>query len=237
MLSEQVFIGSVFIAGLLSFFSPCILPMLPVYIAQLGGAAPGTGTAAVRWGRLRLHPSLIGNTLFFTLGISFVFVLLGFGAGGLGSVINSDWFITVCGIVVIVFGVFQTGIFTLLFMQREKKLAVAWEGKKGFAASLLLGFTFSFGWTPCIGPILAAVLSLSASEGSAWQGGGYMLIYALGLAIPFLVLAFFSDLLIGRLRALNKHMPKLKVVSGLLLIVMGVLLMTNKLNMLTTLFS
>ncbi|MBW7455410.1 cytochrome c biogenesis CcdA family protein [Paenibacillus sepulcri] len=236
MLTEQVFIGSVFIAGLLSFFSPCILPLLPVYIAQLGGAVPGNDMNEVKWGKLRIHPLLIGNTLFFILGISFVFVLLGFGAGALGSIINTSWFIVICGIIVIVFGIFQTGVIKLLFMQREKKLTLGRSGKKGFAASFLLGFTFSFGWTPCIGPILAAVLSLSASEGSSALGGGYMLIYALGLAIPFLVLSVFSDLLIGRLRSLNKHMPMLKVVSGILLIVMGVLLMTNKLNMITTMF-
>ncbi|NBC70580.1 cytochrome C biogenesis protein [Paenibacillus sacheonensis] len=232
-MTSQVFVGSVFFAGILSFFSPCILPMLPVYLAHLGGAAPGKDSSTVQWGKLRLHPSLIGNTLFFTLGISFVFVLLGFGAGGLGSVINASWFITACGIVVIAFGLFQTGIVTLLFLQREKKLAVAWKGKTGFVAAFLLGFTFSFGWTPCIGPILAAVLSLSASEGSALQGGGYMFVYALGLAIPFLVLSLFSDVLVGRLRAFNKHLPKLKAVSGLLQIAMGVLLMTNKLNMIT----
>ncbi|SDW03945.1 cytochrome c biogenesis CcdA family protein [Paenibacillus sp. CF384] len=237
MLNLQVFIGSVFVAGILSFFSPCILPMLPVYLANLGGTAQGSAAKVVRIGRLRFHPSLIGNTLFFTLGISFVFVLLGFGAGSLGHVINTTWFTQVCGIVVIVFGVFQTGIITLLFLQREKKLPVAWRGQMGFASAFLLGFTFSFGWTPCIGPILAAVLSLSASEGSALQGGGYMLVYALGLSIPFIVLSLFSDLLIGRLRAFNKHLPKLKVVSGLLLIVMGILLMTNKLNMITAWFS
>lgn len=236
MLVEQVFAGSVFIAGLLSFFSPCILPILPVYVAHLGGVTQGSNTNTVKWGRLRIHPQLIGNTLFFMLGISFVFVLLGFGAGALGSIINTSWFIVICGAIVIVFGIFQTGVVKLLFMQREKKLTLATNGKKGFAAAFLLGFTFSFGWSPCIGPILAAVLSLSASEGSSLQGGGYMLIYALGLAIPFLVLSIFSDLLIGRLRALNKHTPKIKVISGILLIMMGVLLTTNQLNAIVNLF-
>ncbi|AZN41589.1 cytochrome c biogenesis CcdA family protein [Paenibacillus albus] len=237
MLTSHVFIGSVFLAGILSFFSPCILPMLPVYLAHLGGAAPGNETHSVQWGKLKLHPSLIGNTLFFTFGISFVFVLLGFGAGSLGSVINTTWFIDVCGIIVIIFGLLQMGIVNLFFMQREKKLTVAWRGKMGFAAAFLLGFTFSFGWTPCIGPILAAVLSLAATQGSALSGGGYMFVYALGLAIPFLILSLFSDMLIGRLRSFNKHLPKLKFVSGILLIVMGVLLMTNKLNMITAWFS
>lgn len=236
MLTEQVFIGSVFLAGLLSFFSPCILPLLPVYFAQLGGVAPGEGKKNVQLGRLRIHPSLIGNTLCFILGISFVFVLLGFGAGALGSIMNSSWFMRACGLFVIAFGIFQTGVVHLPFLQRERKLTVNWQGKKGFAASFLLGFTFSFGWTPCIGPVLAAVLSLSASEGSSLEGGGFMIIYALGLAIPFLILSLFSDLLIGRLRALNKHMSALKVISGILLIIMGVLLMTNDLNIIVNWF-
>ncbi|MCR8632121.1 cytochrome c biogenesis CcdA family protein [Paenibacillus radicis (ex Xue et al. 2023)] len=236
MLTEQVFVGSVFIAGLLSFFSPCIFPLLPVYVAHLGGATPGSELKAIQLGKIRIHPSLIGNTLFFILGLSFVFVLLGFGAGALGSIINNSWFIVICGVVVVLLGIFQTGVVKLLFMQREKKMTIEWEGKKGFVASFLLGFTFSFGWTPCIGPILAAVLSLSASEGSSVQGGGFMLIYASGLAIPFLLLSLFSDLLIGRLRAFNRHMPMLKVISGILLVVMGVLLMTNNLNMITPAF-
>ncbi|MFH5183708.1 cytochrome c biogenesis CcdA family protein [Paenibacillus sp. TAB 01] len=230
MLSEQVFVGSVFLAGLLSFFSPCILPLLPVYLAQLGGTAPGGERKAVQLGKLRIHPSLIGNTMFFILGISFVFVLLGFGAGALGSVINTSWFIHVCGILIIAFGIFQTGVIRLPFLQRERRLAVDWQGKKGFAASFLLGFTFSFGWTPCIGPVLTAVLSLSASEGSSLEGGGLMIVYALGLAIPFLILSLCSDLLIGRLRSLNQYTNALKALSGILLIVMGALLMTNDLN-------
>jgi cytochrome c-type biogenesis protein len=236
MLTDQVFTGSVFLAGLLSFFSPCILPLLPVFIAQLGGVTPGSDAKAVKLGRMQIHPHLIGNTLFFILGISFVFVLLGFGAGAIGNVINTSWFIIICGAIVVVFGIFQTGVFNLLFMQREKRLHISTSGKKGFTSAFVLGFTFSFGWSPCIGPILAAVLSLSASEGSSLQGGGYMLIYALGLAIPFLILSLFSDLLVGRLRALNKHLPKLKVISGILLIVMGVLLMTNNLNSIVSIF-
>ncbi|WP_314591774.1 cytochrome c biogenesis protein CcdA [Paenibacillus terrigena] len=236
MLTDHVFVGSVLMAGLLSFFSPCILPLLPVYVAHLGGVVAGSHLAGIKFGKVRIQPILIGNTVFFILGVSTVFGLLGFGAGALGSVVNSSWFIVICGIVVVLFGIYQTGIFKLIFMEREKKLVIEIKGKKGFAAAFLLGFTFSFGWTPCIGPILAAVLSLSASEGSSAQGGWYMLIYALGLAIPFLLLSLFSDLLLMRLKAINKHLRMLKVISGFLLIIMGVLLMTDKLNTITSMF-
>ena len=152
MLTTQFFAGSVFLAGLLSFFSPCILPLLPVYIAHLGGVEPGKEKKEIRLGRMKIHPQLIGNTLFFILGISFVFILLGFGAGALGSIINSSWFIVGTGAVVVVFGIFQTGVIKTLFLQKEKKFSISSKGKKGFVSAFLLGFTFSFGWSPCIGP-------------------------------------------------------------------------------------
>ncbi|MDR6554840.1 cytochrome c biogenesis protein CcdA [Paenibacillus qinlingensis] len=237
MFTEHVFVGSVFIAGLLSFFSPCILPLLPVYMAHLGAVSPRSNARAVQLGKMKLHPHLIGNTLFFILGISAVFLLLGFGAGALGTVINSSSFIVVCGAIVVVFGIFQTGLIQLLFLQRERKLTISTSEKKGFTAAFLLGLTFSFGWSPCIGPVLAAVLSLSASEGSSLVGGGYMFVYTLGLAIPFLILSIFSDLLLSKLRKLNAYTPTIKVISGILLIVMGVLLMTNNLNIFALIFN
>ena len=236
METGQLFVGSVLAAGVLSFFSPCILPLLPVYLARLGGATPGEGGATLRFGRLRVHPVLLGNTLFFILGASFVFVLLGFGAGALGSIIDTSWFMRVCGLLVIAFGIVQTGLIRLSFLQRERRFSIDGKGKKGFVPSLLLGLTFSFGWTPCIGPVLTAVLSLSASEGSSLQGGSYMIVYALGLSAPFLILALCADLLLGRLRRLNRYTPALKMVSGVLLVVMGALLMTDDLNRLATMF-
>jgi cytochrome c-type biogenesis protein len=237
MVSEQIYIGSVFLAGILSFFSPCILPLLPVYLAFLGGSTEGSQSTTIMLGKLRIRPLLIGKTIFFILGISTVFILLGFGAGALGSVINSSWFVVICGFIVVLFGIYQTGIIKLFFMEREKKMNIELSGKKGFAGAFILGFTFSFGWTPCIGPVLAAVLSISASEGSSAFGGWLMLIYTLGLAIPFLILSIFSDLVLQRLKRIYKYMGIIKVISGIILIVMGLLLMTNKLNSITTFFT
>ncbi|WP_068646497.1 cytochrome c biogenesis CcdA family protein [Paenibacillus antarcticus] len=236
MLTEQVYVGSVFIAGILSFFSPCILPLLPVYLAFLGGSDLGNQSKMMKLGKLKVRPLLIGNMIFFLLGISTVFILLGYGAGAFGSVIDSSWFIVVCGAIVVLFGIYQTGVIKLFFMEREKKLHLELKGNKGLVGAYLLGFTFSFGWTPCIGPVLAAVLSISASEGSSAFGGWLMLIYTLGLAIPFLILSLFSDLLLQRLKKLYRYMGTLKVISGIILILMGFLLMTNKLNMITTFF-
>ncbi|MBC8079150.1 MAG: sulfite exporter TauE/SafE family protein [Gorillibacterium sp.] len=237
VLNEQIYVGSAFLAGMLSFFSPCILPLLPVYLAYLGGAAPGRPSASLKlWGS-QLHPTLIIKTLFFILGLSTVFVLLGFGAGALGGVVNSSWFIVVCGFIVILFGIYQIGFVKLVFMEREKKVTLSRSQKKDYAGAFLLGFTFSFGWTPCIGPVLAAILSVSASEGSLWFGGWLMFIYTLGLAIPFLILSLFSDVLLQRLKKIYKYMGVLKVISGILLILMGLLLMTNRLNTLINWFT
>ncbi|GAA3404136.1 cytochrome c biogenesis CcdA family protein [Paenibacillus hodogayensis] len=233
-MTEQLYTGGVWAAGVLSFFSPCILPVLPVYLAYLGSSDSGEKGQRWKLGRIGISPILVLRTLLFIVGLSTVFVLLGFGAGALGSVLNSSWFIAACGVVVIAFGIYQTGVVPLSFLARERKLEV--RRRNGYLGAFLLGFTFSFGWTPCIGPVLAAVFSLSASEGSPAAGGFYMLIYTSGLAIPFLTMALLSDSLLVRLRKVHRYLPVLKVISGVVLIAMGILLITNKLNGLATLF-
>ncbi|OWR31435.1 cytochrome C biogenesis protein [Saccharibacillus sp. O23] len=240
MAPESLYVGSVLAAGVLSFFSPCIFPMLPVYFAFLGGSeadrlrASASGDAAVS--RFRVDPRLIGRTLLFILGLSVVFLLLGFGAGALGGVINSSWFMIVCGAAVIVFGIHQTGLLNLMFMQKEKRLSFDANKQKGWLGAFLLGLTFSFGWTPCIGPVLAAVLGVAAGGGSAGYGVWMMFVYTVGMAVPFLLLAVFSDFLLRRIKKLYKHMGKIKIASGVVLIAMGILLMTNNLAVLTAAF-
>ncbi|WP_081666917.1 cytochrome c biogenesis CcdA family protein [Paenibacillus pinihumi] len=229
-MTEQLYIGSVFAAGVLSFFSPCILPLLPVYLGYLGSSESGGHPQSWKLGWLRITPVLLLRTLLFMLGLSTVFVLLGFGAGALGNVLSSSWFITACGIVVILFGIYQTGVLKLSFLAKEKKLNMELPSKQKHFGAFLLGFTFSFGWTPCIGPVLAAIFSLSASEGSIGAGGFYMLIYTLGLGVPFLLMAVLSDSLLVQVRKIYKYMPVLKAVSGVVLIVMGLLLVTNKVD-------
>ena len=176
------------------------------------------------------------RTLVFVAGLSTAFIILGFGAGALGSLIFSDTFMFVLGGIVILLGIHQTGLIHIPFLEREKKLTVKGSERKDLLGTYLLGFTFSFGWTPCIGPVLGAVLGISASGGQAAYGAWLMFIYALGLMIPFLIISIFSDVLLGKVKKLTKHMGKIKVAGGILIILMGVLLMTNKLNEITVFF-
>lgn len=238
MVGEQVLLSTVFIAGLLSFFAPCILPLLPVYISVLSADASGSSEHQhyITIGKLKINPRLIIKTIVFVLGLSTSFILLGFGAGALGAYINTDWFIMVCGLVVVILGLHQIGLFHLSFLEKEKKIHLKRSSKQDFLGTYLLGLTFSFGWTPCIGPILGAVLGLSASEGQAAYGAFLMFVYALGLLIPFVLLSIFSDLLLQHVKKLNKHMKKIRIIGGIIIVIMGILLMTNNLNLVFTTF-
>lgn len=230
---DNLYISTVFIAGLLSFFSPCILPVIPVYIAYFTeGVEKDDGNKK----KINLFTVPMLKAVIFVGGLSTSFILLGFGAGAIGSILYGQWFLTVCGLIVVILGIHQTGLVKLKFLNREKKVNIKRSRKSDFLGAYLLGFTFSFGWTPCVGPVLAAVLGLSASEGSAAYGGFLMLVYSIGLMIPFLVMAVFSDYLLSKIRGLYKHMNKIKIVGGVLIIIMGLLLMTNRITMLVAWF-
>jgi cytochrome c-type biogenesis protein len=234
LVGDHLFLFGVFSAGLLSFFSPCILPLLPVYVAYLSGTGAngvnGANTGTSDSGSIRFRRVLILRTLLFVLGLSTVFIFLGFGSGTIGTVLTSSRFIAVCGAIVVLFGIYQTGWIKLSLLERERKVSSNRIDKGGYIGAFLLGLTFSFGWTPCIGPVLAAILSIAAGEGSPAYGGFLMLIYSLGLAIPFLLMSVFSDFILARIRRLYKFMGIIKVISGCILIFMGILLMTDRLN-------
>lgn len=233
MTVDFLFLTGVFGAGVFSFFSPCILPLLPVYVSFLSGSAvSGAALQAVPAGSVpvRTRTPLLVRTLLFVLGLSVVFVILGFGSGLLGNLISSPRFIAVCGAIVVLFGIYQTGVIKLPWLERERRLSGNRLKPGGYLGAFLLGLTFSFGWTPCIGPVLAAILGIAAGEGSPAYGGFLMFLYTAGLAIPFLVIALFSDYLMKRIRRVYKYMGAIKIVSGCLLIIMGLLLMTDRLN-------
>lgn len=213
MFDQQLLIGTVFLAGLASFLSPCIFPIIPIYFGILA-----------KGGRKIL------NTFLFIAGLSLTFVSLGFSFGFLGNLFFNDNVRIIAGIIVIILGIHQLGIIKLNFLERTKVVEVKTEGKSASFEAFFLGLTFSLGWTPCIGPILASVLALSGDEGSALYGAAMMMVYVFGLATPFVLFSLFSQELLKRRKALNKHLGKFKIVGGLLIIVMGVLLITNNLQ-------
>jgi cytochrome c-type biogenesis protein len=234
MSGNEIYISTVFIAGLLSFFAPCIIPLLPVYVGVLSDESHKK--YQLKFGSKTLNTTRFVKTMIFVLGLGTTFVLLGFGAGALGSLIYSRTFLIVIGTIVILLGIHQTGLVKLKFLEKQKKLELKSSRRNDLIGTYLLGLTFSFGWTPCIGPVLGAVLGLSASGDSVVYGGLLMLVYTLGLMIPFLIITIFSELLLDKVRGINKHLGKIKVVGGILIIIMGILLMTNQMTALTVFF-
>ena len=221
----------VFLAGILSFFSPCTLPLLPVYFAELAAATDSSGV--VSGDRSSLDLRLILRTLLFVAGLSTSFVIMGFGAGLAGELLGSQFFLVGCGILVIVLGVHQTGLIRFRLLERQKKWESGGKARPGIVGAFVLGFTFSFGWTPCVGPVLATVLALASNQGESLGAAVLMLVYSAGLSLPFVLLAFMGARVLGKLKNVHRHLPKIQVASGILIIVMGVLLMTDNLNVLT----
>jgi cytochrome c-type biogenesis protein len=213
-------------AGVLSFASPCILPLVPGYLAYIGGFTDGRSTAAKgdRAGRNRL---VLGVSLF-VLGFAAVFVLTGFVFGALGfwMIQWRDLITRVAGAVLILLGLVFVGQFT--FLQRTFK--PSWRPLSGLAGAPLLGVIFAIGWSPCTGPTLAAIQTMSLSGANAWEGAVLALFYALGLGVPFVLIALGLGWASGAVTFLRTHTRAINIVGGGLLIVIGVLMVTGVWN-------
>lgn len=210
-------------AGLLSFLSPCVLPIVPPYLAYMGGISATAMGQEASARRRALLPAL-----FFVLGLSTVFLLLGFAASAIGRLFLSyqDWFNTAAGIVVMIFGAHFVGLYRIGFMDREARLDAGDRGGSALGA-YILGLAFAFGWTPCLGPILGAILSLAASEADMARGATLLACYAMGLGVPFLLVAAFFPRLTGVMGWMKRHMGAIEKVSGLLLLAIGLLMLTG----------
>ncbi|MEJ1991744.1 MAG: cytochrome c biogenesis protein CcdA [Maritimibacter sp.] len=210
-------------AGLISFVSPCVLPIVPPYLAYMSGvsvtdlSAPGKASMKA-----------LATALFFVLGLSTVFLLLGYGAGAFGGAFAKaqNYLSAGAGILVMIFGAHFLGIFTIPFLNREARFDVGDKGGSAFGA-YLLGLAFAFGWTPCLGPQLGAILGLAAMEGSAARGALLLAIYAAGLGIPFLLVAAFFPRLQGLMNWMKRHMERIERIMGLLLWTVGLLMLTG----------
>lgn len=229
-----IFIVGIWLAGVGSFFSPCIFPVLPIYFGIL---SEDLGEKKIKIFAFQIYTKPFFKTLFFIGGLSTVFILLGFGVGALGTVIQSDYLPIVMGIIIIILGLHQMEIVNFRFMQRQKTIVLEKKQYQGLLGAYILGFTFSFGWTPCIGPVLSSILALTLIGDQALLGGGLMAIYALGMTIPFLIMSLLSTKLFAYFSKIKPYMGKIKKIGGFLIVIMGILLLFDQLNFLTTLFT
>ena len=211
-----------FLAGVISFLSPCVLPIVPPYLAYMSGISLSEGTDNNK------VVSIFLPAVFFVLGLSTVFLILGFTASALGTVFLSyqDILITISGILVMGFGLHFLGILRIGFLEREARFEASSQNGSAFGA-YVLGLAFAFGWTPCIGPQLASILTLAASEGSVARGTTLLGVYALGLGVPFLLVALFLSRLSATLTWLKRHMQIIERLMGLLLWTIGLMMLTG----------
>ncbi len=211
------------IAGIVSFLSPCVLPIVPPYLAYMSGVTIGEiqGTGAAR------RKATLA-ALFFVLGLSTVFLFLGFTASAFGAFFlqNQVLFARIAGAVVIVFGLHFLGVFRIPILDREARMETGEASGSAFGA-YILGLAFAFGWTPCIGPQLGAILSLAASEASVTRGTVLLGVYAAGLGIPFLLAAMFLGRSMAVMNRLKRHMGAIEKGMGVLLLIVGVMLVTG----------
>ena len=217
MFTQELFYSTIYIAGILSFFSPCIFPVIPVYLSILSNG----------------EKKSISKTIAFVIGVSTTFVILGFGAGIIGEIFFNEKVRIIAGIVIVILGLFQMEILKLKFLEKTKMIEHNTE-KTSIFSTFLLGLTFSLGWTPCVGPILASILVVASSSNDVTKSILYMLVYVLGMATPFIIFSLASKILFKKMSFIKKYLPLIKKIGGLLIIIMGILLIFNKLNIILT---
>ena len=239
MISSQVSISVAFLAGLASFLSPCVLPLVPIYLAQLVGQSiyqssdtPGNEIE----GPARLNTFL--HALVFVAGFTVAFVSLGATASALGAFLRLHQFLLrqVGGVLLVIIGLHLTGIFKLPFLYRTKRFQYR-PNRPGYPASFLIGLIFAIGWTPCVGLILGPILVLASNAGTLREGVMLLLIYSLGLGIPFLLLGLGLDRLSKLLKWLRPHTWKIEIGTGIIMIVLGVMIYFNLLLTLNRFFN
>jgi cytochrome c-type biogenesis protein len=209
-----------FTGGLLSFLSPCVLPLVPSYLGFVTGFTMNEMTDRRRMAML--------HALLFVAGFSLVFMLFGMTATALGRVLKyyDVWFQRVGGVLIILFGLYCLGVFRLAFLDQDARLHLD-RKPVGYLGSVLVGMAFAAGWTPCIGPILGAILGLAATEASLSKGIVLLAAYSLGLAVPFLLAAFAVESFLDWFQRFRRYLPWVQKASGGLLVVVGLLMATG----------
>jgi len=219
-----------FLAGILSFLSPCVLPLVPGYVSLISGASVDTLQTADR----KLMRSVMINSFLFIAGFSVVFILLGAVATSVGQITRQyhSLLARVAGIIIVIFGLHLTGIFKINALYSDKRMHSV-KGSSTPLGSFVIGFAFAFGWTPCIGPILATILVLAGSQDTVYKGILLLSVYSLGLAVPFLLTSLGVQRFMAFYTRFRRHLHTVEVVSGVLLIVFGVLIFSGRFTVLS----
>ena len=216
-------------AGLLSFFSPCVLPMVPIYIGYLSGAA------VTPEGIVSARRDAVLHAMAFVLGFTLIFIAIWSALSVLTVIFTKTDLAHIGGVILLIFGIHFIGIIRIPFLYQEARVEVR-NRALGYPTSLLTGMAFAAGWTPCIGPTLSGVIALATQENTVWQGTGLLLAYAAGLGIPFLLTAFALGSATKWLKKFSPHLRKIEIASGVLLILMALLLLSDKFQLINSYF-
>ena len=221
--------AAAFVAGTVSFLSPCVLPLVPGYVSLISGSSIDELQQVGDADRRRVLGMVMLKSMAFIAGFSLVFVTLGAAATSIGQLTKSYHSILsiVAGAVIIIFGLHLTGLLQIKALYADKRMHNV-TGGKSLAGAFAVGFAFAFGWTPCIGPILAAILTLAAAEGTVSRGVVLLAVYSLGLAVPFLITSVGIERFLAFYSRFRQHLHKVEVASGVLLIFIGLLIGFNK---------
>ncbi len=230
MAGEHVAYIGAFTAGFLTFLSPCILPLIPSFIAYIAGVSYGD----MKDGRIDVRVKTISHTVFFITGFSIVFILMGLTATALGKALFAyQKYIRIGGgALIILFGLTLSGILKIGFMEKGFHIRVR-AGKATYFGSFLVGVTFAAAWTPCAGPLLGSILVIAGTEGSAAEGVKLLALYSAGIGLPFLITAVAMQMFLGYVNRFKNAMAYVNKAAGAILILVGVLIMTDALNIIS----
>jgi cytochrome c-type biogenesis protein len=218
-----------FLAGLVSFLSPCVLPLVPGYVSLISG----TGVDALAQAEGRSRRVVLLNSIAFILGFSIVFITLGAAATSISFLLgrHRTLVLQIAGVVIIIFGLHLTGLIPIKWLYMDKRLHNV-KTEATMLGAFLLGFAFAFGWTPCIGPILATILALAAAQGTVLKGMLLLAVYSLGLAVPFLITSLAINRFLDFYKGFRRYLHAVEVVSGVVLIAIGLLVFTRHFTLL-----